>query len=206
MSFGQSAGDVPPQLWGTGSNHAVGGGRPAQQPRDRSRSEASREPWPLDALRHMPSRRTSSRLPASAAGADAIDSSFAEVAALIDSARQRAFQAVNTELIGMYWEIGRDISAKLEAAVWGKGVVDRAGGPPGANAPRAAGLHPPQPVPMRQLYEAYRDDEKVRALLTQLPWTHNLIILGQAKRPEEPESTAYVGGRHERERDTKGCG
>lgn len=40
---------------------------------------------------------------------------------------------------------------------------------------------------MRQFYEAYRHDEKVSALLTQLPWTHNLIILGQSKRPEERE-------------------
>jgi predicted nuclease of restriction endonuclease-like (RecB) superfamily len=40
---------------------------------------------------------------------------------------------------------------------------------------------------MRQFYEAYREDEKVSALLRQLPWTHNLIILNQSKRPEERE-------------------
>jgi hypothetical protein len=31
---------------------------------------------------------------------------------------------------------------------------------------------------MRQFYLTYRGDEKVAALLRQLPWTHNLIILG----------------------------
>jgi len=40
---------------------------------------------------------------------------------------------------------------------------------------------------MRQFHDTYRGDEKVSALLTQLPWTHHLIILGQAKRPEERE-------------------
>jgi len=30
---------------------------------------------------------------------------------------------------------------------------------------------------MRQFYEVYAQDKKVSALLTQLPWTHNLIIL-----------------------------
>lgn len=40
---------------------------------------------------------------------------------------------------------------------------------------------------MRQFYEAYRDDEKVSPLTRQLPWTHNLIILNQSKRPEERE-------------------
>jgi hypothetical protein len=40
---------------------------------------------------------------------------------------------------------------------------------------------------MRQFFDAYKDDEKVSALLTQLPWTHHLMILGQCKHPEERE-------------------
>jgi predicted nuclease of restriction endonuclease-like (RecB) superfamily len=40
---------------------------------------------------------------------------------------------------------------------------------------------------MRQLYEAYRANEKVSALLRQLPWTHHIIILSQAKPVETRE-------------------
>jgi predicted nuclease of restriction endonuclease-like (RecB) superfamily len=40
---------------------------------------------------------------------------------------------------------------------------------------------------MRQFYEAYQGDDIVSPLVRQLPWTHNLIILGQSKRPEERE-------------------
>jgi predicted nuclease of restriction endonuclease-like (RecB) superfamily len=40
---------------------------------------------------------------------------------------------------------------------------------------------------MRQFYETYRSDEKVAPLARQLSWTHNLVILGQGKRPEERE-------------------
>ena len=40
---------------------------------------------------------------------------------------------------------------------------------------------------MRQFYETYRGDKKVAPLVRQLPWSHNLIILGQSKRPEERE-------------------
>lgn len=40
---------------------------------------------------------------------------------------------------------------------------------------------------MRQLYETYARDEKVSPLVTQLPWTHNLLILSRAKRREERE-------------------
>lgn len=40
---------------------------------------------------------------------------------------------------------------------------------------------------MRQFYEAYRRNEKVSPLVRQLPWTHHLIILSQAKPPETRE-------------------
>jgi len=40
---------------------------------------------------------------------------------------------------------------------------------------------------MRQFYETYARDEKVAPLVTQLPWTHNLIILAQSKRQQERE-------------------
>ena len=54
-----------------------------------------------------------------------LEASFAEVVGLIEQARQRAYQAVNTELVGLYWRIGEYISGKLAAAEWGEGVVDR---------------------------------------------------------------------------------
>lgn len=121
------------------------------------------------------------------AGAEAVDAAFAEVVGLIERARQRAYQAVNTELVGLYWEIGRDISAKLEAAVWGEGVVERLAEHLARSLPGQRGFTRRNLFRMRQFYEVYADDEKVSALLTQLPWTHNLIILGQAKRAEERE-------------------
>ena len=40
---------------------------------------------------------------------------------------------------------------------------------------------------MRQFYETYAGDKKVTPLVTQLPFTHNLIIMTQSKRPQERE-------------------
>lgn len=40
---------------------------------------------------------------------------------------------------------------------------------------------------MRQFFEAYRNDPKLSPLVRVLPWTFNLVILGQSKRPEERE-------------------
>ena len=50
---------------------------------------------------------------------------FAEITRLIDSARQRAYQAVNTTLIELYWQVGAYLSGKIAAAEWGEGVVEQ---------------------------------------------------------------------------------
>lgn len=48
---------------------------------------------------------------------------FDDIVRLIDAARMQAYQAVNTTLIELYWQVGTYITAKLEAAEWGDGVV-----------------------------------------------------------------------------------
>jgi hypothetical protein len=90
---------------------------------------------------------------------------------LIVAARQRAFHAVNTELIDLYWEVGAIISRKIEAAEWGDGVVDRLAEFTTRTQPGLRGFTRPNLFRMRQFYEAYRDDEKVSPLVRQLPWT-----------------------------------
>ena len=49
---------------------------------------------------------------------------FKEVLALIETARRRAYQAVNAELVGLYWQLGEYICRKIESAQWGDSVVD----------------------------------------------------------------------------------
>lgn len=112
---------------------------------------------------------------------------FDEVLALIHSARQRAAQAVNTQLIELYWQVGAYISRKLERAEWGDSVVAQLAEYLALTQPSLRGFTRSNLFRMRQFYEVYRDQEKVAALPRQLSWTHNLIILGQSKRPEERE-------------------
>ncbi len=45
---------------------------------------------------------------------------------------------------------------------------------------------------MCQFYETYRSNEKVSPLVTQLPWTHHLILLSQTERGEERELYARL--------------
>ena len=115
------------------------------------------------------------------------EAGFAEIVGLIAAARQRAFQAVNTALIDLYWQVGEFISRKIEAAEWGEGVVPQLAAYIARTQPGQRGFTRPNLFKMKQFYEVYRDSAIVSPLVRQLPWTHNLIILGQSKRPEERE-------------------
>jgi predicted nuclease of restriction endonuclease-like (RecB) superfamily len=113
--------------------------------------------------------------------------SFSEVIKLIEAARQKSFQAVNTALIDLYWQIGETISRKTKSAEWGDGIVNQLADYIAQTQPGLRGFTRPNLFRMRQFYEAYQGDEKVSPLVRQLPWTHNIIILSQSKRPEERE-------------------
>lgn len=112
---------------------------------------------------------------------------FAEITQLIVAARARAVQAVNTTLIDLYWQVGQTISQKITLAQWGDGVVAQLAEHLAQTQPGLRGFTSRNLFRMRQFYEAYRDDENVSPLARLLPWTHNLIILNQSKRPEERE-------------------
>jgi predicted nuclease of restriction endonuclease-like (RecB) superfamily len=112
---------------------------------------------------------------------------FDEVLRLIDGARTRAVAAVNTTLIQLYWEIGQHISRKIESAAWGEGVVDRLAEYIARAQPNLRGFTRRNLFRMRQFYETYRGNEKVSPLVTQLSWTHNLLIMSRSKRDEERE-------------------
>jgi hypothetical protein len=56
------------------------------------------------------------------------DARFEEVISLIETAQARAYQAVNSELVGHYWQLGEHISKKIANAEWGGGVDDELAG------------------------------------------------------------------------------
>ena len=120
------------------------------------------------------------------------EAAFAEVVQLIEAARQRAYQAVNTSLIDLHWQVGEYISRKLETAAWGEGVVTELARYIQRRHPNLRGFTRASLFRMRQFYDTYRHDRKVAPLVRQLPWSHNLIILGRCKRPGEREVVEYA--------------
>lgn len=94
---------------------------------------------------------------------------------------------MNTTLIALYWQIGQRISRKIASAEWGDGVVSQLAEHLAVTQPGLQGFTRRNLFRMRQFYEAYEDNEIVSTLVSQLPWTHHLIILSQSKRREERE-------------------
>jgi predicted nuclease of restriction endonuclease-like (RecB) superfamily len=112
---------------------------------------------------------------------------FDVVLGLIDAARTRAYQAVNTALIDLYRAIGEQFSGRVASAGWGQGTVNALAEYIRRRQPNARGFSAQNLWRMKQFFEAYRGFPKLSALLRELPWTHNLMILGKCKRDEERE-------------------
>lgn len=110
---------------------------------------------------------------------------FGEIVSIIDRARDRALRAVNTELIHMYFEVGKFLSGLCAKAEFGDKVIDDAAAYIAANHPGIKGFNRRGLYRMKQFFETYKDDEFVSALLTQISWTNHLQILSKAKTVEE---------------------
>jgi predicted nuclease of restriction endonuclease-like (RecB) superfamily len=117
----------------------------------------------------------------------ALEASFEEVVGLIRDTQRDTLRAVNTALVTLYLRIGEYISRKLASAEWGDGVIDGLALHIARTQPGLRGFSRQNLFRMRQAYEAYHPHPTLSQLVSELPWTHNLVILGQSKSVEERE-------------------
>ena len=116
-----------------------------------------------------------------------LSKNFNEIVNLIENARANAIKKVNEELIKLYWNVGRSISEKVASSEWGDSVIDELAEFIKSNYPNIKGFNRRGLYRMKQFYEVYKDNQIVSALLTQLSWTNNLMILSKTKTIEEKE-------------------
>jgi len=109
---------------------------------------------------------------------------LAELKGRIHGAQQRAALAVNRELVGLYWEIGRDILARQAEQGWGAKVIERLAHDLRTAFPDMKGFSPRNLKYMRAFAEAWPDQSFVQAVLAQLPWYHQLALLDKLPGPE----------------------
>lgn len=108
-----------------------------------------------------------------------------DLKARVHEARQRAARAVNGELVGLYWRIGRDIRARQEAAGWGAKIVDRISADLKTEFPDTEGFSPRNLKYMRAFAVAWPDEDFVQGVLAQLPWYTHLALLEKLETLEE---------------------
>ncbi|MBO9563569.1 MAG: DUF1016 family protein [Niastella sp.] len=116
-----------------------------------------------------------------------LQSQFTEVIRLIKKARSNAYQAVNTEMINLYWSIGEYISKRVEVQAWGKSVVAQLAQYIEKKAPDLKGYSDKNLWRMKQFYETYKDHPKLSTLLREISWSHNLAIVSRCKSMKERE-------------------
>lgn len=112
---------------------------------------------------------------------------FNEIVAIIEQARQRAFRAVNRELIEMYWQIGQYISEKVKSNAWGKSIVTEFASFVQSKYVGIKGFSAQNIWRMKQFYETYAGNEKLSTLSRELTWSNNVLIMVSAKTAEAQE-------------------
>jgi predicted nuclease of restriction endonuclease-like (RecB) superfamily len=104
----------------------------------------------------------------------------------IQSAQIKAAVAVNTELVRLYWSIGRDILSRQQEQGWGAKVTTRLSADLRREFPEMKGFSPRNLVYMQTLANAY-SEEFTQQAVARIPWGHNCIILDKVTEPAERE-------------------
>jgi len=112
---------------------------------------------------------------------------LADVKERIRSAQYAALKAVNTELVGLYWDLGRMIVERQNQAAWGTSVVEQLSQDLRREFPGVTGFSVQNLWYMRQFYMEYREHEKLQPLVGEIAWAHNLAIMSKCKDPLERE-------------------
>ncbi len=108
---------------------------------------------------------------------------LADVKVRVYAAQQRAALAVNTELLGLYWQIGRDLSERRRE--WGSGVIAKVSSDLRASFPDMKGFSPTNLRYMRLFAEAWPEGPNHQQPVDDLPWGHNVVLLTRLKDPGE---------------------
>ena len=104
-----------------------------------------------------------------------------EIKERIQHAQYQALKAVNTELVALYWDIGKMIADRQKRSEWGKSVVKKLADDLQNEFPGVKGFSIQNLWYMRQFYLEYCDNEKLQPLVGEISWSKNLIIMSRIK-------------------------
>ena len=106
---------------------------------------------------------------------------LAELKARIHAAQQQAARSVNSELVLLYWQIGRGILERQGREGWGSKVIERLSQDLRNAFPTMKGFSRANLLYMRAFAEAWPDQAIVQQAVGQLPWGAQSGVAQQAE-------------------------
>lgn len=135
---------------------------------------------------------------------------LADIKLKVRNAQLKAAVKVNTELLGLYWQLGADIVEKQALAKWGDGFLDQLSKDLTAEFPDMKGFSLSNLKYIKQWYLFYHKEsvisqqpvgqiakqtvsqltakqivQRYAAQITQIPWGHNIAIISKCKNIKE---------------------
>ncbi len=104
----------------------------------------------------------------------------------IGSAQLKAAVAVNAELLHLYWDVGKEITAKQDEAKWGDAILEQLSIDLRIAFPNIKGFSKRNLYAIRQWYLFYKTTFKiVPQPVAQIPWGHNRLIISKIRNIDE---------------------
>lgn len=104
----------------------------------------------------------------------------------IKTAQLKAAISVNTQLLELYWDLGKDIALKQKEANWGDSILEELSLDLKLAFPNMKGFSRRNLYAIRQWYSFYAEEfEFVPQPVAQIPWGHNRLIISKIKNTEE---------------------
>ena len=104
----------------------------------------------------------------------------------IKTAQLKAAISVNTQLLELYWDLGKDIALKQKEANWGDSILEELSLDLKLAFPNMKGFSRRNLYAIRQWYSFYAEEfEFVPQAVAQIPWGHNRLIISKIKNTEE---------------------
>jgi predicted nuclease of restriction endonuclease-like (RecB) superfamily len=95
----------------------------------------------------------------------------------IRESQRRATRALSTELVTLYWSIGREIIERQQAYGWGEDVVGQIAQDLTAHTGRARGFSRRNLFYMRRFAALWPELEKVQTPSAQIGWSHHQVLM-----------------------------
>ena len=116
---------------------------------------------------------------------------IAEIKLKIRQAQYEAMQAVNVQLVNLYWEIGQSIAEKQKES-WGKAVVPKLSKELQKEFPGVSGFSIGNLWLMAQFYTEYHNVTNLAPLVREISWSKHITILKRCK--DNLERQFYIQG------------